>query len=185
MEIQKFDIEGLLLIQPKIFSDDRGYFFESFNKRQFNSILGYEVNFIQDNESKSSKGVLRGLHFQKPPFSQSKLVRVVAGEVLDVVVDLRQSSPTFGKHQSIRLSSVNKYQFFIPRGFAHGFIVLSDEVIFTYKVDNYYAPSYDSGIIYNDLELEIDWQLPFEQILLSEKDSKLLTFNEYRESPNF
>lgn len=183
MNIQRFDIEGLLLIKPRIFGDSRGYFFESFNKRKFEKELGFEVNFIQDNESKSGMGVLRGLHFQRPPFAQAKLVRVVEGEVLDVAVDLRIKSRTFGHSQTVILSSENKHQFFIPKGFAHGFIVLSDSAIFSYKVDNEYAPSHDDGIIYNDYQLDINWEL--DSVILSEKDQHLPSFEDYKLRPIF
>lgn len=185
MEIQRFDIDGLLLIKPKVFGDERGYFFESFNKKCFDEAVGYEVNFIQDNESKSSYGVLRGLHFQRPPFTQAKLVRVIEGEVLDIAVDLRTTSPTFGKYQSVILSAENKHQFFIPRGFAHGFVVLSQTAIFTYKVDNDYAPTHDDGIMYNCESLGIDWMIDEKDIQLSEKDKELQTFMEYSKSRIF
>lgn len=175
MEIKKFDIEGLMLIEPKVFGDERGYFFESFNQTKFEKALGKKVNFIQDNESSSKKGVLRGLHWQKPPYSQAKLVRVVKGTVQDVAVDIRKDSPSFGHHQSVILSEENKHQFFVPRGFVHAFLVLSDYAIFQYKVDNVYMPSHDSGVIYNDAEIGIKWELQDDQIQLSEKDSKLPT----------
>lgn len=180
MEIQRFNIEGVFLIKPKVFGDSRGYFFESFNKKRFQEAIGYEVNFIQDNESKSNYGVLRGLHFQRPPFTQAKLVRVIEGKVLDVAVDLRKESLTYGQHQTVVLSAENKHQFFVPRGFAHGFVVLSETAVFAYKVDNDYAPSYDSGIIYNDKKLNIDWQIPSTLIKLSEKDKQLKSFEEYK-----
>ncbi len=185
MDIQRFDIDGLLLIKPKVFGDERGYFLESFNKKRFEEVVGYEVNFIQDNESKSSYGVLRGLHFQKPPFNQAKLVRVIEGKVLDVAVDLRADSPTFGQHQSVILSSEDKHQYFIPRGFAHGFLVLSETVIFAYKVDNDYAPTHDDGIIFNSESLGIDWNIPTSDILLSQKDRQLSTFDIYKKNPIF
>lgn len=185
MEIQKFDIEGLLLIKPKVFGDERGYFFESFNKKGFEEAVGETVDFIQDNESKSSYGVLRGLHFQRPPFNQAKLVRVIEGEVLDVAVDLRANSPTFGQSQSVILSAENKHQFFVPRGFAHGFVVLSETAIFAYKVDNDYAPTHDDGIIYNDENLAIDWKIDEKNIQLSGKDKKLQTFENYSKNPIF
>ncbi len=175
------DIEGLVIIEPKVFGDDRGYFFESFNQNLFEKNIG-KVDFVQDNESKSSYGVLRGLHFQKPPFNQAKLVRCIEGEVLDVVVDLRKESPTFGKWESVLLTGKNKKQFFIPRGFAHGFAVLSETAIFAYKVDNWYAPEYDSGISWDDPELNIDWKLEEKDVLLSEKDRKLGMLSEI-ESP--
>jgi dTDP-4-dehydrorhamnose 3,5-epimerase len=185
MEIQEFDIDGLLLIKPKVFGDERGYFFESFNKKRFEEAVGETVNFIQDNESKSSYGVLRGLHFQRPPFNQAKLVRVIEGKVLDVAVDLRAYSPTFGQHQSVILSSEDKHQYFIPRGFAHGFLVLSETAIFAYKVDNDYAPAHDDGIIFNSESLGIDWTIPNTDILFSQKDKELPTFEVYQKKPIF
>lgn len=163
------EIDGVWLIEPKVFTDPRGYFMESFKADEFRQRIG-PVDFIQENESQSSYGVLRGLHYQKGEFSQAKLVRVIKGKVLDVAVDLRKSSPTFGKHISVELSEDNKRQFFIPRGFAHGFLVLSDEVIFTYKVDNVYAPQAEESIIYNDEYLKIDWCVAENQLILSEKD---------------
>ena len=171
------EISGVWVIEPKIFSDERGYFIEAFKKEEFESNIGL-VDFIQDNESKSSFGVLRGLHYQKGEYSQAKLVRVIKGEVLDVAVDLRQSSPTFGKYVSIRLSEENKRQFFIPRGFAHGFLVLSEEAIFTYKVDNLYAPQAEASIIYNDENIAIDWPIPESKLLLSSKDKEGKTFRD-------
>lgn len=175
MEIIKTSIEGLVIIQPKVIEDERGYFMESY-KASFIKDNFPDIHFIQDNESKSSFGVLRGLHFQKPPFEQTKLVRVIEGEVLDVAVDIRKHSPTYGKWESIILSDDNKKQFFIPRGFAHGFIVLSKKAILSYKVDNPYAPEYDSGIKFNDETLKIDWRLPKEKIKLSSKDRELKNF---------
>ncbi len=173
MKFIKTEIPGLVIIEPLIHGDERGYFFESFRKEEFEKHIG-KVDFVQENESKSSRGVLRGLHFQKPPFTQAKLVRAVSGEVLDVAVDIRKDSPTFGKYVSVKLSGENKRQFFIPRGFAHGFVVLSDEAIFSYKVDNYYAPDFDDGIFYGDPDLNIDWILPDDELKLSEKDKKML-----------
>ncbi len=170
-------IPGVFIITPKIFGDSRGYFFESFNQEAFAAHIG-DVTFIQDNESRSSRGVLRGLHFQKPPYAQAKLVRCIEGEVLDVAVDLRTGSPTFGQHVSVVLSGENKRQMFIPRGFAHGFVVLSEFATFAYKVDNSYAPSHDSGILYNDPALGIEWQLPESELLLSDKDKKLRPLSE-------
>ncbi|TAJ11270.1 dTDP-4-dehydrorhamnose 3,5-epimerase [Marinilabiliaceae bacterium JC017] len=172
MKFIETEIKGLFIIEPRIYGDHRGYFFESFNQREFEENVG-KVQFVQDNESCSSCGVLRGLHFQKPPFHQAKLVRCVNGQVLDVAVDLRKGSPTFGKHVSVVLSDENKRQFFVPRGFAHGFVVLSKSAIFSYKVDNWYAPEHDSGITWNDPTLNIDWQIPEESILLSGKDKLL------------
>jgi len=178
MEIIKTSIEGLVIIQPKVFEDERGYFMESY-KENFIKENFPDIHFIQDNESKSSYGVLRGLHFQKPPFEQTKLVRVIEGEVLDVAVDLRIDSVTYGKWESIVLSGENKKQFLIPKGFAHGFVVLSSNAIFSYKVDNYYAPEFDSGIKYNDEILDIDWKIPLSEIKVSPKDSLLSNFKWY------
>ena len=172
MEFIKQAIEEVILIKPKVFGDDRGYFLETFRQDKFEQAIGHKVNFIQDNESKSTRGVLRGLHFQLPPYTQSKLVRVIEGKVLDVAVDIRQGSPTFGKVVTAELSSDNKHQLFIPRGFAHGFVVLSDTAIFAYKVDNYYSPECDRGLAFNDSELNIDWQIPAEDLKLSDKDQK-------------
>lgn len=169
------EINGVWLIEPKVFSDERGYFMEAFKQEEFDANIG-PVNFIQDNESKSSFGVLRGLHYQKGEYSQAKLVRVIKGEVLDVAVDLRQFSPTFGKYVSVLLSEDNKRQFFIPRGFAHGFAVLSKEAIFTYKVDNKYTPQAEASIVYNDKTLAIDWPLAESQMILSPKDKNGMTF---------
>ena len=171
MEVIKTGIEGVVIIEPKVFGDHRGYFFESFSERDFNTQVR-EVKFVQDNESKSCYGVLRGLHFQKPPHAQSKLVRVVKGAVLDVAVDIRKGSPTFGQHVSVELSDVNHRQLFIPRGFAHGFAVLSDIAVFQYKCDNFYHPEADGGISILDESLGIDWGLTMEEALLSEKDTK-------------
>lgn len=178
MEIEKFDIEGLVVLKPRVFGDHRGYFIESYNQTTFDKLIGQKVNFVQDNESSSSKGVLRGLHFQKPPFAQAKLVRVVKGKVQDVAVDMRTESPTFGQHQSVILSEENKHQFFVPRGFAHAFLVLSETAIFQYKVDNFYAPDHDCGVIYNDPDLNIHWELEHDLIQLSDKDSNLSKFKE-------
>ncbi len=164
-------IKGVWVIEPKVFADSRGYFMEAFKQNEFEEHVG-KVNFIQDNESKSSFGVLRGLHYQKGEFSQAKLVRVIKGEVIDVAVDIRKSSPTFGQHVAVLLSEENKKQLFIPRGFAHGFLVKSEEAIFTYKVDNFYAPQADAGIAFDDPDIAINWDIPSEQMLLSEKDKK-------------
>lgn len=169
MNIITTEIEGVLIIEPRIFQDNRGYFFESFNQREFEEQVG-PVTFVQDNESKSCCGVVRGLHFQKGEHAQSKLVRVVKGKVLDVAVDLRPGSKTFGKHVSAELSEDNHRQFFIPRGFAHGFSVLSDEVIFQYKCDNFYCPESEGAIAWDDPALGIDWKVPKDRIILSEKD---------------
>jgi len=183
MQFIKTKIQDLILIKPTVFGDNRGYFLEAYNHDQFKQHIG-EVNFIQLNESKSSYGVLRGLHFQKPPYTQAKLVRCIQGKVLDVVVDLRKDSSTYGQHLSFELSGENKHQLFIPRGFAHGFVVLSETAIFSYMVDNAYAPDHDSGIVWNDKDLDIDWQLPEEDIVLSEKD-KLLRSISKSDIPSF
>lgn len=172
MEIIKTEIEGLLLLKPKVFTDSRGYFYESYSKREFDEAVGYPVEFVQDNQSKSSYGVVRGLHFQLPPFTQSKLVRCIKGTVLDVAVDLRKGSPTFGRHLAVELSEENKMQFFIPKGFAHGFSVLSPEAVFQYKCDNYYAPQADGGISLFDDSLGIDWHIALADRILSDKDRK-------------
>lgn len=170
MQITPLEIEGLFLIEPKVFGDDRGYFMETFRQDKLNAALGFSVDFVQDNESKSSKGVLRGLHYQLAPHAQGKLVRVIQGRVLDVAVDIRKGSATFGKHVAVELSADNKKQFFVPRGFAHGFAVLEDDTIFAYKVDNLYAPDCDRGIAFNDPDLDIAWILNENEMLLSEKD---------------
>lgn len=170
MQIQKTNIEGLIVIQPRIFLDARGYFFESYSKKVFDEQVR-TVNFVQDNESKSSFGVLRGLHFQKPPYAQSKLVRVIHGRVLDVAVDIRKGSPTYGQWMAVELSGEKQNQLFIPRGFAHGFSVLSDEAVFQYKCDNFYHPESEGAIAWDDPQLNIDWQLPKESIILSQKDT--------------
>jgi len=172
MEIIKTSIEGLVIIQPKVFEDERGYFMESF-KKNFIEENFPDIHFVQDNESKSSYGVLRGLHFQKPPFEQTKLVRVVEGKVLDVAVDLRVGSTTFGKWESIILSGSNKKQFFIPKGFAHGFIILSDYATFSYKVDNPYSPEHEDGIRFDNSTLNIDWMVNHSDIILSKRDQQL------------
>lgn len=171
MEVIKTNIEGVIIVEPRIFKDGRGYFFESFSQREFEEKV-CKTTFVQDNESKSSYGVVRGLHFQKPPFAQSKLVRVIKGAVLDVAVDIRKDSPTFGQYVSVELTGENNRQFFIPRGFAHGFSVLSEEVIFQYKCDNFYSPQSEGAIAWNDSDLNIDWRIPVEEVVLSEKDSK-------------
>ncbi len=171
MEIIKTSIEGLLIIEPRIFSDQRGYFFESFSQRDFEAQVG-NISFVQDNESKSTRGVMRGLHFQRPPFTQTKLVRCVRGSVLDVAVDIRKGSPTFGQHVAVKLTEDNHRQFFISKGFAHGFAVLSDEAVFQYKCDEFYHPESDAGIQLCDPSLGIDWHIPLEDAILSEKDKK-------------
>ena len=163
-------ITDVILIEPTVLGDDRGYFVETFRQDLLDQAVGYKVNFIQDNESKSSKGVLRGLHYQLEPYSQSKLLRVIEGSVLDVVVDIRKSSPTFGKHVAVELTEKNKHQLFVPHGFAHGFIVLSDSATFAYKVDNYYAPEHERGIAFNDSKLGIDWKLAVDELQLSDRD---------------
>jgi len=171
MDIIKTNIEGVLLIIPSVFGDDRGYFFESYSEKKFSSVVK-DIRFVQDNESKSCKNVVRGLHFQKPPHSQSKLVRVVKGKVLDVAVDIRTGSPTYGKHFAVELSEENHYQLFIPKGFAHGFAVLSEEAVFQYKCDEFYAPDSEGAILWNDPELNIDWRISAEDAIVSPKDRK-------------
>ncbi len=171
MNVIETQIPDVKIIEPRVFGDHRGYFFESFSQREFEEKV-CKTTFVQDNESKSKYGVLRGLHFQKEPYAQAKLARVVQGKVLDVAVDIRKDSPTFGKHIAVELSDENKLQMFIPRGFAHGFVVLSETVIFQYKCDNYYAPDFEAGIAWDDPVLRIDWKIPREDILLSEKDTK-------------
>lgn len=171
------EIDGVWIIEPKVFNDARGYFMEAFKEEEFRANIG-DVHFVQDNESKSSFGVLRGLHYQKGEYSQAKLVRVIKGKVLDVAVDLRRSSPTFGKYVSAELSEENKRQFFIPRGFAHGFLVLSEEAIFTYKVDNGYAPQAEASIRFNDETIGIDWPVAESQFILSEKDGHAVSFKD-------
>lgn len=181
MKVEQTSIEGLVVIEPETFYDSRGYFFESYNQNLFIKKLG-DFKFVQDNESKSSKGVLRGFHFQKPPFEQAKLVRCIEGEVLDVALDLRKNSSTYGKHEKVILSGDNKKQFFIPRGFAHAFLVLSETAIFSYKVDNIYAPQSDSGIIWNDPSLLINWGIDDSKLIISEKDKSLGVLKNF-ESP--
>ena len=171
MNVIPTGIEGLLIIEPRVFGDERGYFFESYSERDFREAVG-PVKFVQDNESKSRYGVLRGLHFQKEPYAQAKLVRVVSGAVLDVAVDLRKGSPTFGRYFSVELTGENHRQFFIPKGFAHGFCVLSEEVVFQYKCDEFYHPEAEGGIAWNDPDLAIDWCLPASDLILSPKDQK-------------
>ena len=170
MKFTPQSIEDVILIEPTIHGDNRGYFVETFRQDLFEEAVGYQVNFIQDNESKSSKGVLRGLHYQLPPYTQAKLVRVIEGSVLDVAVDIRKSSSSFGQHVSVELTAQNKHQLFVPHGFAHGFIVLSNSATFAYKVDNYYSPDYERGIAFNDAQLKINWQLSAEELQLSGKD---------------
>ena len=177
MKFIKTEISDVYIIEPSVFGDNRGYFLESFNLEKFEENV-YPIKFVQDNESKSSKGVLRGLHFQKPPFAQAKLVRSIEGKVLDVAVDIRKNSKTYGQHVAVLLSGENKRQLFVPKGFAHGFLVLSDSATFAYKVDNTYAPEYDAGIKYDDKELNIDWGITEEEIQLSEKDKNLSFFKD-------
>ena len=165
-------ISDVLLIKPTVFGDDRGYFVETFRQDKFEAAVGHKIDFIQDNESTSSKGVFRGLHFQLPPYAQSKLVRVIEGSVLDVAVDIRKGSPTYGQYVMAELSGDNKHQLFVPRGFAHGFVVLSEVAIFSYKVDNYYAPECDRGLAFDDKALNIDWPIPIGELKLSQKDQK-------------
>jgi dTDP-4-dehydrorhamnose 3,5-epimerase len=175
-------IADVILIEPTVHDDGRGYFMESFKQDVFEETIGYKVNFVQDNESKSNRGVLRGLHYQLPPYAQAKLVRVIEGSVLDVAVDIRKSSPTFGQHVAVELTGNNKNQLFVPCGFAHGFVVLSDSATFAYKVDNYYAPKYDQGIRFNDKQLDINWKLPNQILQLSEKDQNLPLLNQIKSS---
>tara|TARA_Y100001954_G_C15724311_1_gene559926 strand:+ start:350 stop:904 length:555 start_codon:yes stop_codon:yes gene_type:complete len=178
MKFSNTNIKGIVVIEPKLIKDKRGYFLESFNKNKFKSEIG-EVTFVQENESKSYKGVLRGLHYQKPPFAQAKLVRCIEGEILDVALDLRKGSNTYGLYHSVILSKENKKQLFIPRGFAHGFLVLSDIAVFSYKVDNFYSLEHDAGIRWNDKKLNIQWGLEMSDILVSEKDSKHPFFSQF------
>ncbi|GAA0737232.1 dTDP-4-dehydrorhamnose 3,5-epimerase [Gaetbulibacter jejuensis] len=175
----KTKLKDCFIIEPRVFQDDRGYFFESFNQEAFNKLIGKSVNFVQDNESFSSRGVIRGLHFQKGEFAQAKLVRVVKGAVLDVAVDIRKESPTFGQHISVELTEKNKKQLFVPRGFAHGFSVLSETAIFSYKCDNFYNKESEAGILYNDPSLNIDWKIKLEEAQLSDKDIILPTIEAY------
>lgn len=172
MKFTRTAIHDVVICEPAIRGDQRGYFVETFRQDKLEEFLGFTINFCQDNESKSSYGVLRGLHYQLPPFSQTKLVRVIKGKVLDIAVDIREGSPYFGKHIAVELTAENKKQLFVPRGFAHGFIVLSETATFAYKCDNYYSPSHDRGVLFNDKILNIVWKLPFEEIILSEKDKK-------------
>ena len=172
MQFTRTKIEDVIIIEPKVHGDHRGYFVETFRADKLEEFLGYKLNFGQDNESKSSKGVLRGLHYQLPPHAQTKLVRVIQGRVLDVAVDIRKNSPTFGKYVAVELSADNKKQMLVPRGFAHGFVVLEDDTVFAYKVDNYYSPECDRGIAFDDDSLNIDWILKKEELKLSEKDTK-------------
>ena len=179
MKVTQTKISDLIIIEPTVFGDARGYFLESYNKKKFEEVVG-KTSFVQDNESKSSKGVLRGLHFQKPPFEQAKLVRCIEGEVLDVAVDIRKNSKTYGEHVAVLLSGENKRQLFVPRGFAHGFVVLSDSATFAYKVDNIYAPDHDAGIRWNDKELNIQWGLEVSEVMVSKKDAELPCFSKFK-----
>jgi dTDP-4-dehydrorhamnose 3,5-epimerase len=184
MKFIKTKIPDVCIIEPLVYGDHRGYFLETYNKNEFEDVFG-EVSFVQDNESKSSRGVLRGLHFQKPPFAQAKLVRCIKGRVMDVALDIRKGSPTYGMHVAVELSGENKRQLFIPRGFAHGFSVLSDNTVFAYKVDNWYSPEYDSGIRYDDQILNINWGLSEEDVQLSAKDKDLEFFKDFDSPFNF
>ena len=170
MNFTRTPIFDVVIIEPIVHGDHRGYFVETFREDKLEAFLGYKINFCQDNESKSSRGVLRGLHYQLPPFAQTKLVRVIQGKVLDVAVDIRKNSPTFGQYVAVELSAENKRQLLVPRGFAHGFVVLEDDTIFAYKVDSYYSPECDRGIAFDDPDISVDWQLPHEQLNLSAKD---------------
>jgi len=172
MKFTRTEIPDVVIIEPKVHGDERGYFVETFRADKLEEFLGYKINFCQDNESKSSRGVLRGLHYQLHPATQTKLVRVIQGKVLDVAVDIRKGSSTFGKHVSVELTAENKKQLLVPRGFAHGFVVLENDTVFAYKVDNYYSPENDRGIAFNDESLGIDWKIPKEELLLSDKDTK-------------
>lgn len=178
MNVIKTDIEGVVVIEPQVFGDERGYFFESFNAECFLAETGIDVAFVQDNESRSKRGVLRGLHFQREPYAQAKLVRVVQGRVIDVAVDIRSGSPTFGKYVATELSGENHRQMFIPKGFAHGYVVLEDDTVFQYKCDEYYHPESEAGIAWNDPQIGIEWPLSEDEIILSDKDRKHLTLKE-------
>jgi dTDP-4-dehydrorhamnose 3,5-epimerase len=182
MRIEQTPLKDCFIVHEKVHGDDRGYFIETFNQRDFNAATGLNIAFVQDNQSKSSKGVLRGLHMQRGNSAQSKLVRVLEGAVLDIAVDMRKGSPSFGKHHAIELTADNHLQFFVPAGFAHGFVVLSETATFFYKVDKFYEPGNEVGIIYNDKDLNIDWKLPISELIFSEKDKKLGSFAEYAAS---
>lgn len=184
MPFIKTSIPDVIIFEPRVFEDDRGYFFENYNQKLF-ADAGIDANFVQDNQSKSAYGTIRGLHFQSGEFAQAKLVRAIEGNVLDVTVDLRPQSKTYGQHVCIELSADNKRQLFIPRGFAHGFSVLSDTAIFSYKCDNFYSPNHEGGIIYNDADLDIDWKINHKKLSISSKDKQLGTWNEYKETPCF
>lgn len=179
MEFINTDIEGVIILEPRVFNDARGYFFESFSQREFDAAIGQHIEFVQDNESKSTRGVVRGLHFQKPPYAQAKLVRCTQGSVLDVAVDLRKGSPTYGRHVAVELSAQNHRQMFIPRGFAHGFAVLTDTAVFQYKCDNYYAPGSEGGISLLDSSLGINWPFDLSSAILSDKDTRNPDFAQF------
>jgi dTDP-4-dehydrorhamnose 3,5-epimerase len=181
MKIEESPLKGSFVIQPKVIEDHRGYFLESFNQRLLDSVLGYSPQFVQDNQSKSKYGVLRGLHLQLGEYAQAKLVRAIAGDILDIIVDVRPNSPLFGKYYSLVLSADNKKELFIPRGFAHGFAVLTETATIHYKADNYYNNKAESGLLYNDPELNIDWQIPIEKIITSEKDLLLPTLSQFKQ----
>lgn len=185
MKFTRTEIPDVVIIDPIVHGDERGYFIETFRQDKLESFLGFKVPFCQDNESKSKYGVLRGLHFQLPPFAQTKLVRVIEGEVLDVAVDIRKGSPTYGRHVAVKLSAENKRQLFVPRGFAHGFVVLSKECVFAYKVDNYYSPECDRGVAFDDSDLGIDWIVKTAELSLSAKDMKQAKLSEIKESVNY
>ena len=185
MTVEETKLKGCFIIHDTVFPDPRGYFFESFNQKTFESLTGLNISFVQDNQSKSSKGVLRGLHFQQGEHAQAKLVRVLEGKVMDVAVDLRKDSPTFGQHVAVELDTENHLQFFVPRGFAHGFIVLSERAVFFYKCDNYYNKASEGGILYNDDTLGIDWQMDESELLLSDKDKELHKLNDIKNDLNF
>ncbi len=185
MKVEETKLAGCFIIHDTVFEDSRGYFFESFNKQKFDALTGTNTTFVQDNQSKSTRGVLRGLHFQKGEHAQAKLVRVLEGSVLDVAVDLRKESPTFGQYVAVELTATNRLQFFIPRGFAHGFLVLSETTTFFYKCDNFYNKESDGGLIYNDSTVNIDWQIDSSELLLSEKDKLQPTFEEIKDTVYF
>lgn len=185
MKVEQTKLKDCIIIHDTVFKDDRGYFFESYNQQSFYKETGMNINFVQDNQSKSTKGVLRGIHFQKGEHAQTKLVRVLKGKVLDVAVDLRKNSPTFGQWEAVELTEDNHLQFLVPRGFGHGFIVLSDEAVFFYKCDNFYNKASEGGIIYNDVDLNIDWQMNADEIILSDKDKLNPTFKEAKNLINF
>jgi len=185
MKVEQTHLEGCFIIHDTVFPDSRGYFFESFNQKRFSDLTGHKEPFVQDNQSKSTRGVLRGLHFQEGVHAQAKLVRVLQGSVLDIAVDVRPKSPTFGQHVALELTGDNNLQLFIPRGFAHGFLVLSEEAVFFYKCDNFYNKASEGGIIYNDPSLNIDWQLPEQELLLSDKDKTNPLLNDIKDTLNF